>query len=452
MDSRDFHSNKNKNIMSIRILVPLLVLMTLPSWAQKTVPAKVFTLSQCLDMALSKSPELAKARSAKTIGSATLQTSASSLLPKVSAVSSYSQSGPAASVGYDAFGNPILREGGHSNNYRTSLNASQSLINLSQWAGFKGAVNEYQSATASYQQSLAALSYRVKEAYFNLLKLMKALEVARASVEQSQEQAAKARLMHQLGSISRSDLLKIEVRLAQNRVALLEAQKSLSAGKQALKSLINYEGDFEIDPLIARPDSSETVLDKDSLLTLALASNPGFRAAQERYQAARDYLWSAWLSKLPSLSAAYSYGYSDSVQFQDSRTWKQHDSWSFSLSLNWNIFDGTATEAQIRRARAQAASAEADLILARQNLISQVEQIFIEWQVAREELSLVDDLLQQADEDFRLTTEKYRLGAASTLDLLTSQVNYNQSQQEAVNALCSYHLARAKVDQLLGRP
>jgi len=439
-------------MMTVKILLPLLVLMTIPSWAQQAVPAKVFTLQQCLEMALGKSPELAKAQSAKTIGSASLQSSASNLLPKISATSSYTQSGPATSLGRDALGNTVLSQGGHYNNYRTSLNASQSLINLSQWAGFKGAVNDYQSATAAYQQSIAALSYRVKEAYFNLLKLMKALEVARSSVEQSREQAAKARLMHQLGSLSRSDLLKIEVRLAQNRVALLEAQKALSVGRQALRSLINYEGDFEIDPQIARPDSSEAALDRDSLLALALASNPGYRAALKRYQAARDYLWSAWLSKLPSLNAAYSYGYSDSIQFRDSRTWNQHDSWSFSLSLNWNIFDGTATEAQIRRARAQAASAEAELILARQNLISQVEQIYIEWQAAREELSLVDDLRQQADEDFRLTTEKYRLGAASTLDLLTSQVNYNQSQQEAINALCSYHLARAKVDQLLGRP
>ncbi|HBE73951.1 MAG TPA: hypothetical protein DDW31_07705 [candidate division Zixibacteria bacterium] len=421
------------------------------AWGQEPGPARVLTLAQCLEMAFDQSPELVKAQSSRTLGSVGLQTSASALLPKLSASSSYTQSGPATSVAYDGFGNPVITEGGHSDNYRTSLSASQSLVNLSHWASFKGSINDYQAASATFQQSAASLSFRVKDAYYGLLKLQNALEVSQSSVEQSMEQVSKARVMHQLGSISKSDLLKFEVSLAQNRVALLNAKRGLAAGREALRGLINVEGDFEIDAQVPRPDTTGAILPRDSLLALAKERNPGFRAARRRHQAARDYLWSAWFSKLPSLNASYNYGYSDSAQFRDSRSWKERDSWSFSLSLNWNIFDGTATEAQIRRARAQADAAEADWTLAQRSLDSQVEQIRIEWQAALEELSLIGDLLLQADEDFRLTTEKHRLGAASTLDLLTSQVNYNQSQQEAVKALCDYYLTLARIDQLLGK-
>lgn len=418
--------------------------------AQQPTPPRVLTLPQCLDMAFDGSPELVKARSAMTIGSAGLQTSASALLPRLSATSLYTRSGPAG-IGYDASGLPIPSQNGHANSYSTRLNASQSLVNLSDWAGFKGSINDYQAASASYRQSLASLSYRVKEAYYGLIKLRKGLEVAQASVEQGREQVAKARVMHQLGSISRSDLLKFEISLAQNRVALLESRRALTAGQQALRALINVEGDFEIDDKLAFPDTSAPPLSRDSLLAAAKRENPGYQAARECHRAARDQLWSARLAKLPSLGASYSYGYSDSAQFKDRDSWNENDAWSFSLSLNWNIFDGTATEAQIRIARAQAASAEADWTLAQRDLDSEVDQVFMEWQAASEEIALVGDLRLQAEEDFRLTTEKHRLGAASTLDLLTSQVNYNQSQREAVNAMCGFHLARARVDKLLGR-
>lgn len=418
--------------------------------AEPPAQTKMLSLNQCLEMAFDNSPELVKAKSNRTIGSAGLQTSASSLLPRLSASSSYTQSGPTG-YGIDAGGHPVASQSGHSNSYNTSLNVSQSLMNLSNWATFKGSVNEYQASNAAYRQSLASLSYRVKEAFYGLIKLRKGLEVARASVDQGQEQVAKARVMHQLGSISRSDLLKFEISLAQNRVALLEAKKALVAGQQALRALINLEGDFEVDDQLAMPDTTGALLSRDSLLAQARKLNPGYQAARERYQASRDYLWAAWFSKLPSLGASYRYGYSDSVQFGDSKSWNEHDSWSLSLSLSWNIFDGTATEAQIRRAKAQANSTEADWVLAQRNLASEVDQVYIEWQAAREEMSLVGDLKLQAEEDFRLTTEKHRLGAASILDLLTSQVNYNQSQREAVNAICSYYLAQAKVDQLLGR-
>lgn len=436
---------------AINFIVAIVALAPgLGAQAEPQAQAKVLTLGQCLEMAFDNSPELVKAKSNRTIGSAGLQTSASSLLPKLSASSSYTQSGPAG-YGIDASGRPVAGQNGHSNSYSTSLNASQSLVNLSNWATFKGSVNEYQASDAAYRQSLASLSYRVKEAFYGLIKLRKGLEVARVSVEQGQEQVAKARVMHQLGSISRSDLLKFEISLAQNRVALLEAKKALAAGQQALRALINIEGDFDVDDQLPMPDTTGAALSRDSLLAEAKRLSPTYQAARERRRAARDYLWAAWFSKLPSLGASYRYGYSDTVQFSDSRSWNDHDSWSLSLSLSWNIFDGTATEAQIRRAKAQANSAEADWMLAQRNLASEVDQVYIEWQAAREEMSLVGDLKLRAEEDFRLTTEKHRLGAASTLDLLTSQVNYNQSQREAVNAICSYYLAQAKVKQLLGK-
>lgn len=426
---------------AINFIVAIIALA--PGLGAQTEPqaqAKVITLNQCLEMAFDNSPELVKAKSSRTMGSAGLQSSASTLLPRLSASSSYTQSGPR-----------LPSQNGQMENYSTSLNASQSLVNLSSWATFKGSVNEYQASDAAYRQSLASLSYRVKEAFYGLIKLRKGLEVARASVEQGQEQVAKARVMHQLGSISRSDLLKFEISLAQNRVALLEAKKALAAGQQALRALINLEGDFDIDDQLPMPDTTGAALSRDSLLAEAKRLSPNYQAARERRRAARDYLWAAWFSKLPSLGASYRYGYSDTVQFGDSRSWNDHDSWSLSLSLSWNIFDGMATEAQIRKARAQANSAEADWVLAQRNLASEVDQVYIEWQAAREEMSLVGDLKLRAEEDFRLTTEKHRLGAASTLDLLTSQVNYNQSQREAVNAICSYYLAQAKVEQLLGK-
>jgi len=438
---------KNKTTI---ILASSCLLSVIGTTAPGQPAAKILTLDQCIERALEQSPDLTKAKATRTMGSASLQGAAAPLLPHLSASSSYGQSGPAG-MGYDASGRPVAGQNGHSDSYRSGINVSQSVVNLSSWAKLKGSINEYQASSASYNQSVASLVFQVKDAYYNLAKLTKALEVAKASVEQSQEQAKQARAMYQLGSMSRSDMLKIEVRLTQNKVALLAAQKGLIAGKQALRGLVSIGEEFGIESQLAFPDTTRPVMARDSLYTMAAKNNPGLRAAREQSQAAKDNYWAAWLAKLPSLNASYSYGYSDTMQFVDKRSWNSHDSWSASLSLSWNIFDGTASEAAVRQAYAQKRMAEADYALAQQGLASQVDQAYIEWQAGREELTLVGDLLQQADEDYRLTSEKHRLGAASALDLLTSQVTFNQAQQEVTNALCNYYLALAKVDQLLGR-
>ena len=71
--------------------------------------------------------------------------------------------------------------------------------------------------------------------------------------------------------------------------------------------------------------------------------------------------------------------------------------------------------------------------------------------MSREAIGLVTDLLQQASEDYKLTTEKYRLGSASVLDLLSSQLTYNQAQQQAASTVCDYYLSQARLDKALGK-
>jgi len=433
-------------------LTLLMILSWLPASIMFAQPAnQLLTVDQCVEMALKQSPDLVRAQSNLTIAGAGLQTSVSGILPHVSASSSYGQSGPATSYSTDPLGVPVITEGGKDESYRTSLSASQSVINLSQWADILGSYKSRQAAKSGYQQSVASLVYNVKSAYYNLVKLQKAMEVAEASVKQSEEQSKQAKLMHQLGSKSQADMLKIQVRLMQSKIDLLNAQSAQLSGQQTLANILGLAGEVRVGSEVAFPDTNQQAYIIEFLDDKTIESNPGYLSAQKNYQAKKSSAWSAYLSKLPYLSFSYNYGYSDSMQFTNSDSWNAHDSWSASLALNWNIFDGTASMARIRQARAQARSAEADMISARQSVYSELKQAKLGMKIAKEAVSLVGDLLQQAREDYRLTNEKYKLGSASVLDLLTSQLTYNQAQQQATNALCEYYLADARTAKALGK-
>ncbi len=408
---------------------------------------QVLDVSQCVNMALKQSPQAVSARTSLTVAGAGLQSSVSGILPRLGASSSYEQSGPTAT--YDSFLNPV--EGGKRENYRTSFNLNQSLVNLSQWAEIYGSYRSRQAAQSSYQQATALLVYSVKEAYYSLVKLQKAVEVAEASVKQSEEQLKQARLMHQLGSLSQSDLLKIQVRLIQSRVDLLTAQRNKMAGQQYLANILGLSGEVRVEAELSFPDTLRQLAVLDSLAEETAEGKPSYLAAQRERSAQQASLWSARLAKLPYLSFSYSYGYSDSLQFAGNDSWNAHDYWSASLSLNWNIMDGGASWARVRQARALARQAEAKMHSARQEAYSEIKQAKLGMKTALETMSLVGDLQQQASEDYRLTSEKYRLGSASVLDLLTSQLTFNQARQQATNALCDYYLAQARIDRALGR-
>jgi len=113
------------------------------------------------------------------------------------------------------------------------------------------------------------------------------------------------------------------------------------------------------------PDTMKWAALSDTITEKELEQNPGYKAAKRSYQSKKAAAWSAWLSKLPYLSGSYSYGYSDSLQFKNNSDWINHDYWSATIALNWNLFDGGISMARVRQARAMARSAESDLFTAR---------------------------------------------------------------------------------------
>ena len=56
-----------------------------------------------------------------------------------------------------------------------------------------------------------------------------------------------------------------------------------------------------------------------------------------------------------------------------------------------------------------------------------------------------------AQEDLRVQQERYRLGAATIVDVLTSQEALNQAEVDSVTARFDYVRARAQISALIGR-
>ena len=67
-----------------------------------------------------------------------------------------------------------------------------------------------------------------------------------------------------------------------------------------------------------------------------------------------------------------------------------------------------------------------------------------------EKLKLARETLAESEEDYRLTNEKYRLGAANTIDLLTSQATLTQARVQETSTLCDLKIAEAALTKAVG--
>ena len=70
---------------------------------------------------------------------------------------------------------------------------------------------------------------------------------------------------------------------------------------------------------------------------------------------------------------------------------------------------------------------------------------------ARIRIGISQTSLAAASEDIRVQQERYRLGVATIVDVLTSQESLTQAEVDAVTARFDYLRAKAQIQALIGR-
>ena len=69
---------------------------------------------------------------------------------------------------------------------------------------------------------------------------------------------------------------------------------------------------------------------------------------------------------------------------------------------------------------------------------------------AKERISVSDQSVKQAEENYRVTNEKFKLGVALNSDLLDAEVALLQAKWNHIQALVDYELAQARLTKSVG--
>jgi len=180
------------------------------------------------------------------------------------------------------------------------------------------------------------------------------------------------------------------------------------------------------------------------------------RQAEASLVAARAGVRSAKTAYLPSLSVSYSYNANQSGQsFNTGNLWlltgQNPNSKNLSFSVTYPLFNQLQRETSVVTAEVQRNNAEAaarDSRLAAQQTLAQVLGTL---RLAQERIRVQQEAVVSGEEDVRVQTERYQLGAATLLDLLTSQTTLNQARLALIQARFDARIARAQLEALVGR-
>jgi outer membrane protein len=335
--------------------------------------------------------------------------------------------------------------------YNTSYGWSSS---LDLFTGFRrGAQRASAAATADQRDATLlrqeyAVALATKQAYFNALAAQELVAVAETRLRRAQEQLNLTSERLRLGATTRSDSLRARVEFGNAQLTLINAQNDLRNTQANLARQIGIDG--VVSPV--RDTTLEArlpTLDTAALRREATGTAPTIREAEASVSASRASLRVARAAYMPTLSASANQNWARAEQELFSST-PFTSSWSLRVQLSYPIFNGFQRETQIITADANTTAAEARLLDARRQLDAQLTQAFAALDAASARIDVSRVSVAAADEDLRMQRERYRLGAATIVEVLTSQISADQAQVDLVRARYDYLVARAQIEAYIG--
>jgi len=337
---------------------------------------------------------------------------------------------------------------GGTDNYRPEVTASYSL--------FRGGQDYYQSKAAQLGIEAATLEksairnqlvQTVSSIFYAYLASTEADKVALRSIEAVENELKQSQIRYEAGSVLRSDVLSLEVQLAEAHDNKIQTANAIEIAKISLKRLLGLTAQqpFEIDA------SSQWVLPEDKqsfeqLLGIALSQRPETKAANKRIEIAQQQLNSALGSYLPKADAYVSYG-SDSKNLDFDTN---QDNLTAGVMVELDIFSGFRDKENVKNAEYELSIAKK---LAKQNQLNienAVKTAHLKTREALARVKVTSKSVTASEEALRLVNEQRKAGTVTVTRYIDAEVARDRSHARYISARFDALRAETELNQAIG--
>jgi outer membrane protein len=399
-------------------------------------PVRQATLAQAVEAALRIDPAAVAAESDVSTARAEILETRGAWLPTLTLNSTYSNS---SNERFDQSTGRLSSE-----NYTAQLATGIELFDGGRRFAERRSANALlRAADAGLVEQRFVTVLTVKESFYGAAAAVELLGAARQRLERAQQQLSFARTRLELGTATRSDVLRAELEVGNAELAVVDAESALRSARLQLGRRMGVAG--EVQPEGASlPERGPARPSPEEIAERAVSRSPSVRAARARADERRANRFASYSTYAPSVRATFGYDWA-ATEFPPTER-----DWSMRVTASLPVLNGFAREGNVARARAQERAAEAaaaDAALAARAAATDAAR---EINQAERRVEISRRAVELAQEDLRVQEERYRLGNATILDLQTSQEALAQAEAAWVTARQALALAVAQLEAVLG--
>jgi outer membrane protein len=406
---------------------------------------KSYSMNDCIKIALKNNTDIVSAKSNFTIAKSGLKSARGNFLPTINTSAGWTRTEEQKFyVQGQVFTYP-----NDSYEYRFSL--SQPIFSgFSKYYTLKKNLSDTHSAENNLEWTKQQIVLNVKYQYYTVLKAIQLLKVAEETLNASEEELIRIETMERIGSVSKAEVYQQKVRVGENKLSLIQAKNDLSNAKANLNHVLGIDINSEYELEEESLEIPEIELDFDKFIQEALKNRIDYQATKEEVNSKKATVNIRRSAYYPTISLGANYSWNN-VEFPNSvNDLKKYDTYSMSLNLQMNLFNGFQTKASVEQAKAQVVSSKANMEQAKRQVMLDVKKAVLDLQQAAENVEVTNENLFSSEEDYRLAKERYKIGAGTLLEQLTAETNLTRAKANRIQALYNYKYAQAALDLALG--
>lgn len=406
------------------------------------------TLDQALEIALSESNTVKIADKTVEKAGYAKKGSFASLYPNINASGSYQRTLKKQQMVMNFNGMQQTITMGQNNNINTGVSASMPLINAPLWESLKVSAMDVEMAVEQARSSKISLVSQVKQAFYGALLAKESHDVMKEVYENATKNYNETVNKYNVGKASEFEMMRAQVNMMNAEPNVTSAESAMVLTTWQLKALIGIDLDKEIE-VVGELSDYEGELLAGSEITPDLSNNSSLRQLGIQSRMLESNKKMIKFQYIPTLAAQFAYNY---VAMGDSlmkMNWSPYSTVAVSLSIP--IFDGLSKHYNIKQIKVakesldmQREDVERNLNIAAKNYNDQMELCIKNYNAAK---STVD----VAKKSYQISEKMYEVGKATLVELNDAQLAYTQSLLNMNQSIYSYMVAKAEMEELLGK-
>ncbi len=294
------------------------------------------------------------------------------------------------------------------------------------------------------------LSLKVKEAYINILRADKSVEVAESAVESLKSHLKVARNFYDVGMIPVNDLLKAEVELANSEQSLLNVQNAARLARASFNAILSREvnSPVRIEDIL---DYSPENPDFELYYSRAIDNRPEIKTIDIHSLQIDQQIRLAKSKYYPEIALVYNYTKSgDTPDVSGSSSLLDTNSWQAIASLSWSFWNWGKDYYKVREAE----SARVQLTNMKKSIEDgirlELKQSILLLEETEKRIPAAKKAVEQGEENLRVSQERYNAQVTTSTEVLDAQTQLTQARVNYYSALYDHHLAQAALLRAVG--